>query len=130
MERVLGRLHEREIASKGLSHVEPSLHHTHVKFEKVAVANEEESKRVEGLIQMLIDAAAVLDDKVLGKHRGGRVDDHWSSGELSERLEKKAHFLGREHDDQFKGRLEEYYEAARKKKKHDNHDRGENTRIY
>lgn len=135
LERVVQRLHEREIAAKGLDHVEPSMHHTHVKFEKVAKTNDAELKRVEGLIQMLIDAAAVLDDKVRKdyqekgtvKHQVDKT--HWCSGELSERLSDKAHFLGREHDEQFKSRLEEYYEAARKKKKHDKGDRGDKTRI-
>ena len=129
------RIHEREIAAKGLAHVEHSLDQTQVKFEKIAKTDEKELKRVEGMIQMLIDAAAVLDDKVRKEHQEKgtvqhQVDkSHWHSGELSERLNEKVHFLGREHDEQFKSRLEEYYEAARKKKKHDQHDRNDNTRI-
>lgn len=135
LERVVERLHEREIAAKGLEHVEPSLHHPHVKFERVADVNEEELRRVQGLIQLLIDAAAVLDEKVLKeRHEKGtathHVDStHWCSGELSKRLAEKAHFLGREHEEQFKSRLEEFYEAARKKK-HGKSDRNETTRMY
>lgn len=135
LERVVERLHEREIAAKGLEHVEPSLHHPHVKFERVADVNEEELRRVQGLIQLLIDAAAVLDEKVLKeRHEKGTathsVDStHWCSGELSKRLAEKAHFLGREHEEQFKSRLEEFYEAARKKK-HVKNDRNESTRMY
>jgi len=136
LERVVERLHEREIAAKGLEHVEPSLHHPHVKFERVADVNETELSRVQGLIQLLIDAAAVLDDKVLKeRHEKGtathHVDStHWCSGELSKRLADKAHFLGREHEEQFKSRLEEFYEAARKKKHATKNDRNETTRMY
>lgn len=122
--KVVKRLHEREIAAKGLAHVESSIHHTHVKFEKVSKTDDDELKRVGGLIQVLIDAAAVLDDRVRTENEEkGRVKhhvdrEHWSSGELSQKLSDKVHFLGREHDEQFKSRLEEYYEAARKDKKH------------
>ena len=132
LERVVERLHEREIAAKGISHVEPSLHHTHVKFEKVAASNEVEMERIEGLIKLLIDAAQVLDEKVMKGHRekgtaSHHVDStHWCSGELSDKLEEKASFLGREHDEQFKRRSEEYYEAARKKK-HISSNSGDST---
>jgi len=112
--KIVERLHEREIAAKGIAHV-------NAKFEKVADLNEQELQRLEGLIQLLIDAAQILDDKVL-KNRDEKgtathhVDSaHWGSGNLSDVLTEKAHFLGREHDEQFKGRLEQYYEAARKK---------------
>lgn len=135
LERVVERLHEREIAARGLEHVEPSLHHPNVKFERVADVNEEELRRVQGLIQLLIDAAAIVDEKVLKeRHEKGtathHVDStHWCSGELSKRLTEKAHFLGREHEEQFKSRLEEFYEAARRKK-HAKNDRNETTRMY
>lgn len=126
--RVVERLHNREIAARGLECVEPSLHHTHVKFERVASPNKEELDRVSGLIDLLVEAATVLDTAFLSNQmarRGenGRVvmhvvdHSHWSSGELSKVLRERAKFLGREHDEQFKNRLEEFYEAARKKDK-------------
>lgn len=135
LERVVERLHEREMTARGLEHVEPSLHHTHVKFERVADPNEEELQRIDGLIQMLIDAAAILDEKVLAeRHEKGTVSHHvdsthWCSGELSKKLDEKLHFIGREHDEQFKSRLEEFYEAARKKKTTKT-DRNQSTRMY
>lgn len=123
LENVIERLHEREIAARGLEHVEPSKHHDQVKFVRVAAPQEEELGRVKGLIQRLIDAAEVLDDQYLKnekKEKHHHVDStHWSRGTLSKVLKDKAHFLGREHDEEFKRRLEEYYEAARKKKDHD-----------
>jgi len=135
LKRVVERLHAREIAARGLSHVEPSLHHTHVKFEKVADSDEQELQKLEGLIQLLIDAAEILDDKVL-KNRDEKgtathhVDStHWCSGELSNALSEKAHFLGREHDEQFKSRLAEYYEAARKKEDQSNNVGDDTSRL-
>ena len=123
LENVIERLHEREIAARGLEHVEPSKHHDQVKFVRVAAPEEEELGRVKGLIQRLIDAADVLDDQYLKnekKEKHHHVDStHWSRGTLGKVLKEKAHFLGREHDEEFKRRLEEYYEAARKKKDHD-----------
>jgi len=120
LKRVVERLHKREVAARGLDHVEPSLKNTQVTFERVSDANEQELKRVDGLIQMLIEAAAILDEKHLKEQELNPVrhhvdDSHWASGKLSETLAEKAHFLGREHEDQFKDRLQEYYEAAKKK---------------
>lgn len=122
LQNVVERLHEREIAARGLEHVEPTTHHDQVKFVRVASPQEEELVRVQGLIQRLIDAAEVLDEEYL-KHEKDHhhvVDEtHWSRGTLSKVLKEKAHFLGREHDEEFKKRLEEYYEAARKKEDQD-----------
>jgi len=125
--RVVERLHRREVAAKGLEHVEPSLQKTRITFETVAAGNEEELARVEGLIELLIDATNIVDEDFLSnqlERRGenGKVvlhsvdHSHWSSGELSKVLREKAKFLGREYDEQFKNRLAEYYEAASKKK--------------
>jgi len=121
--RVVERLHNREVAAKGLDHVEPSVHHSHVKFERVALHNQTELDRVKGLIDQLIDAATILDERFFSNEAGEKVvmhnvdHTHWSTGELSKILKEKAKFLGREHDKQFKSRQEEYYEAARKKDK-------------
>lgn len=126
LEEVVERLHEREIAASGLEHVESSVHHSHVQFKRVAERDEKEVKRIEGLIQLLIDAASILDETYLKeqmlskknvKHNADII--HWSCGELSHILSEKAKFLGRGHEEQFKRRLEEYYEAARKKKTKD-----------
>ena len=121
LKKVVERLHEREISAKGLSHVESSQNDTGIKFEKISKTNEGELKKVEGLIKMLISAAAILDDKAVQKslEQGSkhRVDEHWRSGKLSETLSGKAHFLSREHDEQFKSRLNEYYDTVNKKHK-------------
>ncbi len=123
LERVVERLHEREIAARGLEHVEPSQHHEQVQFVRIAAPQEEELARVQGLIQRLIDAAQVLDAEHLRNAKEHHHVDatHWSRGTLSKVLKEKAHFLGREHDEEFKKRLEEFYEAARKKKDYDSY---------
>lgn len=124
LERVVDRLNEREIAARGLDHVEHG--HSTGTFERVREKDEKELKIVEGLIQTLIEAAGVVDEKVLkeraekekkGENVRHTVDaTHWSSGELKNLLQEKAKFLEREHDDQWKRRMEEYYKAAKKKK--------------
>ena len=124
LERVVDRLNEREIAARGLDHVEHG--HSTGTFERVREKDEKELKNVEGLIQTLIQAAEVIDEKVLkeraesekkGDHVRHNVDvTHWRSGELGVLLKDKAKFLGREHEDQWKRRMEEYYKAAKKKK--------------
>jgi len=55
--RVVERLHEREVAARGLEHVEPSIHHEYVTFKRVAQADEVELRYVQGLVDQLIEAA-------------------------------------------------------------------------
>lgn len=125
--RVVERIHSREVAAKGLERVEPSRKQSLITFETVAAGNEEDLARVEGLIEILIDAANIVDEDFLSNQLARRGENgkvvlhsvdhtHWSSGELSKVLREKAKFLGREYDEQFKNRLAEYYEAASKKK--------------
>lgn len=126
-EKVVERLHEREIAARGLDHVESSHQHPEqVEFIRVAEPQAEELALVEGLIQHLIDGAEILDEKYLKNDQQKNhhhVDaSHWSSGSLSKVLKEKAHFLGREHDEEFKKRLAEFYEAARKKHDHESYE--------
>lgn len=63
--RVVERLHEREVAAKGLDHVEPSVHHDHVTFKRVAQPDDEELARIQGLVHRLIEAAEVLDKEFI-----------------------------------------------------------------
>lgn len=124
LERVVDRLNEREIAARGLDHVEHG--HSTGTFERVREKDDKELKMVEGLIQTLIQAAEVVDETVLkeraekekrGEHVRHTVDvTHWSSGALGKLLKEKAKFLGREHDEQWKKRMEDYYKATKKKK--------------
>ena len=117
LERVVERLHDREIAAQGIDHVESSVTNSDVQFKRVSEPNPEELNRVRGLISHLLNAAEILDRKHLKESKARHAVDksHWSTGELHKVLSEKAHFLGREHDDQFKKRIAEYYEAARKK---------------
>merc|ERR1719162_108030 len=107
--RVVERLHNREIAAKGLEHVESSFQESQVTFKTIAAENKEELALVEGLNDLLIDAAKLMDESV-ARTRDEKekvvihnVDHtHWSTGELSTVLREKKDFLQREHDVQFK----------------------------
>lgn len=123
LKKVVERLHEREISARGLEHIESSQNEKQVKFVKVESANEEELERVQGLILKLIAAADKIDEKYLKdeqKHHNADTS-HWSRGSLGKVLTEKHHFLSREHDDSFKKRTKEYYEAAKKKEDYDSY---------
>jgi hypothetical protein len=60
--RIVERLHEREVAARGLEHVAPSLDRDdHVTFVRVSQPNEVELGKIQGLVNRLIEAAEVLD---------------------------------------------------------------------
>jgi len=126
LSRVIERLHEREIAARGLSHVE-SASQSNANFEVVSgKVNQVELSRVEGLIQRLIDAVGIVDEKNVQQHfqttgqqkmqLSHAETEHWHTGELTKILKSKAKNLGREHEDQFLKRLKSFQEAARIKK--------------
>jgi len=123
--RVVDRLHERECAAQGLAHVEPSVHHDHTEFHvKKSEVDEQELKRVGGLIDRLIDAAKVLDEEWYQEkqakgdpYRNHNELVHWAAGDVAKALTEKAKDLRREHDDRFKKRQAEFYDAAKKKDK-------------
>lgn len=63
--RVVERLHEREVAARGLEHVEPSVHHEQVTFVRVSQPNEADLRKIQGLVDRLIEAAEVLDKEFI-----------------------------------------------------------------
>ena len=63
--RIVERLHEREVAARGVEHVEPSVHHDNVTFKRVAQADEAELRNVQGLVDQLIEAAEILDGEFI-----------------------------------------------------------------
>jgi len=117
------RIHEREINAQGKGHVEASLGRDTTKFENVSAGNEKDLARVEGLIDRLIEAAAVIDEEYMSEKRESKeqkhlshVDlDHWTMGETAENLRGQVGELRREHEDQFQKRQESFNEAQRKK---------------
>jgi len=119
--QIVERLHEREVAARGLEHVEPSMHHDRVTFKRVAEPDEAELGRIRGLVDRLIEAAEVLDREFIEKKSecGGVVTHsdvmHWGGGDIAGIIKDKAKELGREHDEQFQKRLESFYEAAKRK---------------
>lgn len=56
--QVVERLNEREVAARGVEHVE---HHVDSTFKRVAEPNEAELNKIQGLVTRLIEAAEVLD---------------------------------------------------------------------
>lgn len=116
--RVVTRLHEREAAAKGFGHVELSHDQSQRKFEIVkSNADAIELASVSGLIELLLSAAAAVDEKTMMNRteRHHASDSHFTEGSLAPILTAKVKDLRREHDEQFQERLKEYYEAARKK---------------
>ena len=63
--RVVVRLNEREVAARGLEHVEPSMHHEQVIFKRVSSPDDVELSRLQGLVDRLIEAAEVLDKEFI-----------------------------------------------------------------
>lgn len=119
--RIVERLHEREVAARGMEHVEPSLHHDQVTFKRVAEPNETELVKIQGLVDRLTQAAEVLDKEFIEEKSecGGVITHadimHWGGGDIAGIIKDKANELGREHDEQFQKRLESFYEAAKRK---------------
>ena len=125
--RIVERLHEREIAARGLEHVEPSLHHDQVIFKRVAQPDEVELAKIEGTVHQLIAAAEVLDQEFFDqKSVGDKITHaemiHWGGGHIATILKDKVKELGREQDDQFQARLQSFYEAANRKNHKDHVD--------
>ena len=120
------RLHEREITAQGKGQVSASLKDDRTSFSKVSEGNPEELARVQGLIDQLLEAADIIDEDFMAAKREAKEQthlnhldmDHWTMGDLAGNLRRLVGELRREHDEQFQERLESFYEAQRKEKKH------------
>jgi len=129
--RIVERLHEREVAAKGLEHVESEMSQTtkQVTFKRVAQEDEVELVRLEGLLEQLIEAAEVLDAEFISeksKDDGAATRSHsmhFGGGNMAGIIKDKAKDLGREHDEQFLNRLDSFYEAVVKKHSKEDVDR-------
>ena len=117
--QIVERLHEREIAARGLEHVESSLDQDQVTFKRVAQQDDVELAKIDGIVHELIEAAEVLDKEFVeqkAKADGGKITNaemmHWGGGKIAGILKDKLKELGREQDEQFKKRLQSFYDAA------------------
>jgi len=117
--QIVERLHEREIAARGLEHVESSLNQDQVTFKRVAQQDDVELAKIDGIVHELIEAAEVLDKEFVeqkAKADGGKITHaemmHWGGGKIAGILKDKLKELGREQDEQFKKRLQSFYDAA------------------
>lgn len=120
------RLHAREITAQGKGQVAASLKDDRTSFNQVSEGNPEELARVQGLIDQLLEAADIIDEEFMAAKREKKEQtylnhldlDHWTMGDLAGTLRRQVGELRREHADQFQERLESFYEAQRKEKKH------------
>jgi hypothetical protein len=121
--QIVQRLHDREMAAQGKGRVTASLQGEKTHFDRVSDGNTQESERVQGLIDKLIDAADLIDEEFMKKKRSAKDAiylnhaelEHWTVGELAKNLRGKVRELRREHEEQFQERLESFNEAQRKK---------------
>jgi len=118
--QIVRRLHDREVAASGKGHVVVASN------DRVQQSNPQELTKVTGLIDRLMEAAELIDEEYMSVKRQSKeqkylshVDlDHWTVGDLAGHLKRQVGELRREHDEQFQDRLESFYEAQRKEKKH------------
>lgn len=122
LEAVVDRLDEREVIALGGEHVEFKMVGDRTEFHRVAKKDEKELERIEGLIDQLIQAAAVLDKEFLAKKKARgesyvahAEEEHWGGGKCAERLENRIREIRRERSEQFQKRMEEFREAQRRK---------------
>lgn len=120
--KIVDRLHEREITAKGIEHVEKS-HHGHSSFKRVKEEKDDvELARISGMIKQLIAAVKVLDEEFLAEKlaKGEKYNthfetEHWNAGNCAKMLDDKVREMRREHDEQYKKRQQEFYDAQRRK---------------
>lgn len=111
-------MHQREMAAKGLEHVETAAKGDQVAFERVAKEDEVELAKVAGLVDRLIAAAEVLDKEFLKEQGNEKISNadmtHWGGGDTASLLRDKARDLRREHSAQFQKRQQEFFDAAKR----------------
>lgn len=123
LEKIVDRLDEREVIAEGNDHVHLVLNDGVAGFDRASLRNDEELAKIQGKIDALIEAAAVLDNEFRrAKDTKGEAyvahteDQHWGSDRRAERLTNRAHEIRREREDQFQKRLNDFYEAQKIKK--------------
>ena len=118
---LVARLRNKRLASDVLVNIVRRLH------ERTRVAEVKEPA-LENHIDRLIEAADVLDREFVTQKSecGSKMTHadlvHWGGGHISEILRDEAKDLAREYDEQFKKRLESFYNAAVKKHTRDEVD--------
>jgi len=135
LEDIVTRLHEHEMEAKGLQHVEPSTEHHHDKqqnpfFEIVtSKADPQKVESFQNMINLLLEASEIIDTEAnsMGsgpfaifqkKENHAAENAHHKYGNLHNVLADKRNFLRREHEDQFKERLESYYDITARRVLH------------
>jgi vacuolar-type H+-ATPase subunit I/STV1 len=140
LEAIVDRLDEREVAAKGLDHVEFKLvggdtaETSNVEFERVHQPNQQdqaELERLEGRIDQLLEAVAVLDEEFRATKQSKGESyvahaeaEHWGGGKCAHHLTSRVREIRRERSDQFQKRMEEFREAQRRKDDDDHKFKG------
>ena len=134
LEAIVDRLDEKEVIAQGLDHVEFKMVGDKTEFYRVnkkSHKDEAELKRLEGLIDQLIQAAAVLDEEFMAEKKAkGQAyvahaeEEHWGGGKCAKRLESRIREIRRERSEQFQKRMEEFREAQRRKDDDDHKFKG------
>lgn len=131
LEAIVDRLDEREVIAQGGEHVEFKMVGDKTEFHRVAKKDEKELEHIQGLIDQLIQAAAVLDEEFWAKKKAKgesyvahAEEEHWGGGKCAERLENRIGEIQRERSEQFQKRMEEFKEAQRRKDDPDHEFKG------
>eukprot|EP00980_Cylindrotheca_fusiformis_P021064 scaffold8070_cov117-Cylindrotheca_fusiformis.AAC.12 len=115
MERMIDRLHVRNLIARGHEHVVPGTS----TFQRVKrPADENEADRMVSLVESLIDAVRVLDDEKdeKGRPKPHAESQHWGGAEKAKKLNARWHELKRENEEQFLKRQQSFRDAQTIKK--------------
>lgn len=134
-ECIVDRLDEREVIAEGHDHVQVKMADDDsgkTEFHRrVSKKDEAELERLNGLIDQLIEAVAVLDQEfITAKKAKGQSyvahaeEEHWGGGKCSEQLSNRIKEIRRERSEQFQKRMEEFREAQRPKDDDDHKFKG------
>lgn len=121
---IIDRLHKRELVASGIEYVDSSDREDRTEFRRVVVEPDEaEMKRLDGFVDNLIDAVAVLDKEFLAqKEAKGELyvshteDQHFGGGSSAKRLRQHYDQVKREYDDQYQKRQQDLHDAQKIKK--------------
>jgi hypothetical protein len=121
---ILDRLHKRELVASGIEYVDSSVKGDRTEFQRVVVEPDKaEMKRLEGLLDSLIDAVAVLDQEFMAqKEEKGELyvshteDQHFGGGNSAKRLRQHYDAVKREYEDQYQKRQQALHDAQTIKK--------------
>jgi len=131
LESIIDRLDERLVTAQGMDHVEFKMVGDKAEFQRTQKKDEAELARLEGKIDELIQAQAVLDQEFLTKKQAKgenfvahAEEEHWGGGKCAVQLQDRIKQRQRQRSEQFQKRMEEFREAQRRKDDDDHKFKG------